>query len=536
MRILMVMRHATYIRNFESTIRLLAARGHDLQLGFIHPTSKSLCDEAGLRTSLSQEFPNLTTENLPRRADCWRPLADELRTLRDYLRFLEPCYRKATALAERVKARLNLPWEALQWTPLLGSAWGRALTGRLLGLLEAAIPCDSRIKQAIRDFRPDVLLVTLQVDVPSEQLDYVKCARRMGVRAGYCVASWDNLTNKGLVKIPPDLVFVWNEALKREAVELHGVPADRVVVTGAHLYDHWFHMRPSRTREEFARELGLPQGRTILLYLCSSGFIGRNETGFVRRWLKQLRSCACPELRDAAVVVRPHVQNARPWADVDLSDLGDVAIWPRQGALPVIPDAKRDYFDTLYHCAAVVGINTSAMIEAGILGKPSFTITDPEFAHSQEGTLHFSHLADSGFLSVASSLPEHFHQLEQVLCSSTVHREHAVRSFIQDFVRPHGLDKDATPFMVDAIEGLSRAEPLPRPRDWWLWPLTVFLFTMIVMWNGITAGWRITSRAVVRVTGRMPKKTRRPKPSPKRGAALQPARPHAGQPAETCRP
>ena len=32
------------------------------------------------------------------------------------------------------------------------------------------------------------------------------------------VLSWDNLTNKGLIRVQPDQVFVWNEAQKAEAV------------------------------------------------------------------------------------------------------------------------------------------------------------------------------------------------------------------------------------------------------------------------------------------------------------------------------
>ena len=38
-----------------------------------------------------------------------------------------------------------------------------------------------------------------------------------GIPAGVCVASWDNLTNKGVIRSDPDAVFVWNEAQRRAA-------------------------------------------------------------------------------------------------------------------------------------------------------------------------------------------------------------------------------------------------------------------------------------------------------------------------------
>ena len=51
----------------------------------------------------------------------------------------------------------------------------------------------------------------------SEQVDWIKAARACGIRTAACIASWDNLTNKGLLRIEPDLVVVWNEAQRREA-------------------------------------------------------------------------------------------------------------------------------------------------------------------------------------------------------------------------------------------------------------------------------------------------------------------------------
>ena len=55
-------------------------------------------------------------------------------------------------------------------------------------------------------------------------------------------------------------------------------------------------------------------------------------------------------------------------------------------------DAVGDFFDSLAYSAAVVGINTSALIESAIAGKNVFTILAPEFRGTQEGTLHFHYL------------------------------------------------------------------------------------------------------------------------------------------------
>jgi hypothetical protein len=79
----------------------------------------------------------------------------------------------------------------------------------------------------------------------------------------------------------------------------------------------------------------------------------------------------------------------------------------------------------------------------------------PEFA--QESTLHFHYLLEEngGFLRVASSLDEHARQLARVLDEDAAGAERR-RRFVESFVRPHGLDRPATPILADAVEELAR--------------------------------------------------------------------------------
>jgi hypothetical protein len=260
-------------------------------------------------------------------------------------------------------------------------------------------------------------------------------------------------------------VLVWNEAQKQEAVALHGVPAERVLVTGAQAYDHWFATKPSLDRDGFCRQVGLDSARPILLYLCSSPFIAPYEVAFVRQWMGAIRHSGDPRLRSAGVLVRPHPQNARQWEGVELAaEFPDAAFWPKTGVNPIGGQARADYFDSMYHAEAVVGVNTSAMIESGIVGRPVYTIDVPEFASTQEGTLHFQHLknVEGGLLHLAADLDVHVAQLSQLLTGQGTERQRA-RGFIQGFIRPHGLDVPATPRVVEEIERFA-AGPGPAPQ------------------------------------------------------------------------
>jgi hypothetical protein len=270
------------------------------------------------------------------------------------------------------------------------------------------------------------------------------------------VGSWDHLSSKGLVKIVPDRVLVWNDVQRREAVRLHRLPSSRVVATGAQLFDQWFERSPASTRREFLERHGLGE-KSYVLYVGSSPNITEpeREVRFVRRWVEALRAAGAP-LDDLAVVVRPHPGNSEHWAAVDLSDAG-VVILPR--TRPQIPMSAADedlYFDSIHHAVAIVGINTSAILESLIQRRPVLTIRAEEFRETQDGTIHFRYLLpeSGGALQVAESIELHLEQLRRVLAHPDATRG-AIDAFLRLFVRPHGLDRPATPILADAIESLG---------------------------------------------------------------------------------
>jgi hypothetical protein len=306
------------------------------------------------------------------------------------------------------------------------------------------------------------------VEFGSVQTDYVRAAKRLGIHTGYLVFSWDNLTNKGLVHELPELVLVWNESQAREAVEVQGIPRERVAVTGAPGFDRWFDQEPSRSRERFCADVGLSVDRPIVLYVCSSRFVARDEVAFARRWIRALREHG-GALADAGLLIRPHPRNAAQWGTVKL-DEPQTSIWPRLGEEPVDERSRENYFDSIYFSSAVVGINTSAQIESAIVDRPVLTVLADDFRETQQKTLHFEHLItdDYGPVLVDVSLEAHAKRLEHSLVEHS--RNDRNERFVRHFVRPLGLDVPATPVVVEEIERLEAGpRPIPEiasPRAW----------------------------------------------------------------------
>src|SRR5206468_5134837 len=116
------------------------------------------------------------------------------------------------------------------------------------------------------------------------------------------------------------------------AIELHGLPADRVVVTGAQCFDHWFDRRPTLSRDAWCAKVGLDPARPYILYVCSALFEGSpNEAQFVREWIDALRASANANLRDAGILVRPHPKRGFEWDHATLEGLPNAMLWPARG-------------------------------------------------------------------------------------------------------------------------------------------------------------------------------------------------------------
>jgi hypothetical protein len=454
----------TMLRHFESVLLALAERGHRVRIALPNRRPDLLPPPA------LADHPSISFVRAPAtRGDEWAHPIHELRSLRDYLRYLEARYDGAPKLRTRALRKMvaamtrehqshlaahcphcdqRIVDDQVGRMMLAFKKEGRRNLSAMLGLMEATIPSDTSIEAFLTSEAPDVVLVTPLINFGSYQADYVKSAQALGIPVGFPVFSWDNLSNKGLIHVAPDRVFVWNDRQRIEAVKMHGVPSERVVVTGAPRFDDFFLMQPGQSRDAFAAEHGLDPKHPIVTYLCSSEFVAGHEVAFVERWIAEVRGDRT--LATCGILIRPHPREQKQWRK--FSPPRGVAV-----AFPRALNSDQTLFDTVYHSAAVVGLNTSAELEAGIVGRPVFTILAGDQAEGQEGTIHFKYLLKEqhGFVEAAADFETHKKQL-----TAAVRGEYdagTMRRLVERFVRPHGGTQPATPLLVSAIEDLARS-------------------------------------------------------------------------------
>ena len=451
MRFLFIVKQKKNVDAFEGVIARLLDAGHDVLLG-VQEVDHDRRDGLAERFSGSRFQLIACPEG---RGDEWRASAPLLRTVRDWAQYLRTPYRHASKLRARAAQRLARELGSsgiVDAGSVLDPLQGARLQ-KTFELIEGAIPSDRLHEEFLARHAPDVVLVTPGVHFGSVQTDFIKSARACGIPVWMLLFSWDNLSTKGALHAPPDLMFVWNERQRSEAAELHDYPAGRVIAVGAPRFDEFFTLKSVVSREDFFSPLGLDPSAPALLYVCSSRFIAERELPFIQQWLAALRASPSAALRGCNVIVRPH-------PDVTLVDVGpepSTVTWtampqatgwvqrpfgdPRAIVLRTTYRTQQAFYECLHHAAAVVGLNTSAELEAGIAGRPVFTLLSRQAgADGQSNTLHFDYLLSEhgGFVVCATDMAVHVAQLADALESPPDAAE--IRSFIDAFLRPAGVE------------------------------------------------------------------------------------------------
>jgi hypothetical protein len=176
--------------------------------------------------------------------------------------------------------------------------------------------------------------------------------------------------------------------------------------------------------------------------------------------------------------------------------LQNVSVWPKGGASPVDLESRNDFFDSMHHAAGAVGINTSAQIECGIVGRPVFSIRTEAYRRTQDGTLHFRHLTSErgGLLRLADDFDTHVRQIARTLDDPEGTRRQ-IEGFVRAFTRPYGLNVEATPRMVEEIERLA-ASPAPAPRGLplYVYPLRALLYPVAVSMAAVRRFTRVSRK------------------------------------------
>jgi hypothetical protein len=364
-RILFAALHYGYFRNFESVVDELARRGHD-----VHLTAERQDSALGGREiveRLAARHATVTFGMMPRRERAYSSW------LRRFASRSTTCATFGPSTRTRRRCgggRAFAPREGLikvLRAPGMRAAGGRRLIARLLDRVDRALPPSPAIERFVDEQHPDVAIITPLVGVvASSQLDLLRSVRaRAPARGRLCLELGSSVEQGHHPRRARPPVRLERRPEARGARDArraagprrrHRRAVLRSVVRSAALA-HARRVRPSRR----------PAGRPALRALGLFGALpGKPVGGRIRDAVGEVPARR-PAPRKRARADSPASLARERMGRRRLADGAGVAFW---GGNPVDDQSRADYFDSLYHSAAVVGLNTSAFIEAGIAQAP----------------------------------------------------------------------------------------------------------------------------------------------------------------------
>jgi len=457
MKIAFVLSQGKHYFYYDRVVRSLHTMGHEVRIVCPANFSEDGNKSGRALIKLFKEESGIVLEDalLPRRKNSY--FVELNRNLRDYAIFVRPEHPTPYIAPTWIGKELSVKMLRRLQMPVIRSFIASKAARKLLAFLESLVPTDEAIVNWFKQFQPQIVFASPYVFRGDVEVEYTKAAQSLSIPVIASLLSWDNLTSKGTYHVKPDLLFVWNQVLMEEAVQIHDIEPRQVFITGAPVYDPWFDLSPSTDRGSFCAAIGLDPSTPYVLYLCSSKSISDRETDLIQMLISHFAEV--DEKERPVLVVRPH-----PFKEMETDGLENewVKIFPKGGQRPDTDEARSTYYDSLYHCVAVIGVNTTGFLESAILDKPCLTLVTSMTSQGQEMRAHFKHLMDAGYIEVANDFPELVHKTMEIVSGVDTWKANRVK-FVHDFIRPHGLDVPASKVMTGAILAVANGR---EPSDW----------------------------------------------------------------------
>ncbi len=371
-----------------------------------------------------------------------------LRELLSYRRYLL-IKNQSDYYKKRWRSYLIPPLPFLTKYEFVNSMIKSNLFGHILSQIEFYTPADKNILIDIKNFKPAIVIAGPANMRFSEEIEYIKAAKKINIPTVIPVLSWDNLTTKGLIHITPDLLLVWNKSQEKEAIIHQKINKKNIKIAGSPFFDKWFgNLKPSINRTVFCTKLGLNPNDPILLYLGSSGNIASDETWLIQEIRQSLDQAKDNRLNRTQLIIRPHPANAKIYQKISKPKL---IIYPKGGSLPSTNEKLQIFYDTLYYASAVVGINTSAMIDAVIINKPIIAMMSEKYRQTQQEAQHFQHLLKNNVMELAYSKNQFLKKFLDVL-NGKDNLKKKRENFVSLYINPLGFKNTAGEVMANQIE------------------------------------------------------------------------------------
>jgi hypothetical protein len=225
--------------------------------------------------------------------------------------------------------------------------------------------------------RPD-LVVTPTTGLYFSEGPLLGRADRVGVPAVAVDLSWDHFTTKTAPLRRVASLAVWNDNMRRQAIEIHGYRPEQVTVVGVPQFDQYSDRASLDSRAAFCQRIGADPDRKLIALTTIPPVLYRHHDRVIERLLDEIERGS---FGPAQLLVRVHPRDdlepyrrfeGRPHLIVEKPfRTGRVA---EGSVVDPTGDDRRHLANTLVHSDVIVNVASTIAIEAAICDTPVVNI------------------------------------------------------------------------------------------------------------------------------------------------------------------
>lgn len=356
-----------YLLNYGSSVRNMAKGGVLTKLASQGYALVLFCVNPADREAIAEELPpgSFAFEDLgPVRLRGWPRLCQRLRTY---------AWRARTNYRELQSVR-GSSW---RWTLSLQMAFGHLLRLIPFALWEAISAWGvewPRGEELLRHYKPVALFLSNPIHDEAVAAEY---CRARGLFTAVALESWDNLTNRGALYCFPNLLIVWNEFIRQQALRFHDFPPERAHATGIAGYDLYTQTESLPSETAWRAAEGLPPDGPVIVFAMASRNI-QEDNDYLLEDLRRLRDSGTIP-KNAHFLIRIHPKDYATAVEKYRGQTGVFIQQPRGAKLHALNDTTLggspvQLAATMRYASCVITVFSTIILDALCCGTPCVVV------------------------------------------------------------------------------------------------------------------------------------------------------------------
>lgn len=272
------------------------------------------------------------------------------------------------------------------------------------------------VKNMLNQFNPSPdLCIVMPTNMPgSIEHEVIAWSRSKKIPTVVPVMTLDNLSSKGIILDLPTFVACWNETQREYLKKYHSIPEHRILLSKSLFFSAW----QSKFRSQLPKSMQTDVLR--FLYVCSSARIGgyskspndrAEEIKTLCKLIKQLDFHLRMNSLKGCLRIRTHPTFALDPFVMKLKT-HQLRIEVASGAFPNFESEDESLLEDLHSSNYCFGINTSAMLQASLIGVKTFSLVTKSNEDITIKTPHLKQLISLGIVQVWNLEKDSFSEID----------------------------------------------------------------------------------------------------------------------------